>query len=98
MTDTGREEEGLLPCPFCGGEAKTYAGEYDFADVMVRCASCECEGPVFNEQDVTEDINRDAAIAHWNTRASGWRDIASAPKDSKALPEHLHRFVGRADG
>ena len=49
------------PCPFCGGKAKTV--RYHAHSVVVRCTSCECEGP---DVSATET----EAIAAWNRRSS----------------------------
>jgi Lar family restriction alleviation protein len=53
------QEEGLLPCPFCGGEAKLCEclGEH-----WVACISCQASYPMSS--------NKDIAIAQWNTRAA----------------------------
>ena len=48
---------GLLPCPFCGGEAATYEGKY--------CSSVKCDnGHAIHEYKPTLA----EAIAAWNTR------------------------------
>ena len=55
MTDMV-EDEGLKPCPFCGGKparAKKY----------VRCEDCGACGPY-----TSEDIDDDQCVQDWNTR------------------------------
>lgn len=59
----------LKPCPFCGGDAKPFTGQHDFDDVIIRCETCEAEGPLFDEEcEDAARINAGAAILHWNTR------------------------------
>lgn len=50
----------LKPCPFCGGEARLYSGEDDFAVEHNGCDACF--DAVFNDAA--------SAITAWNTRAS----------------------------
>ena len=52
----------LLPCPFCGGEAETFAGIIiggKNENVIVECANCGAK--VFRIQEAE-------AIEAWNTR------------------------------
>ena len=46
----------LKPCPFCGGKAEVFRGQHDFNDIIIRCSSCEAEGPLFDAE--TEDAER----------------------------------------
>jgi len=51
----------LLPCPFCGGEAKIM-GDQDVENYFtVGCENCSIE--------LDEDGNTEQAIKAWNTRA-----------------------------
>lgn len=59
---------GLLPCPFCGGEASLHKGMQAFDDYEVHCDECGVCGPNFGSMDETFSP-RDDAIAAWNRRA-----------------------------
>ena len=71
------DERGLLPCPFCGEEPKTVSGR---DSLSIFCCNAMCA-----VQPETGAIRDEKAIAAWNTRASGWRDIASAPRDGTTV-------------
>lgn len=69
----------LLPCPFCGGSATIIDGK------MVKGHGCyvectDCHVSIFRCPDAPAD-SRSAAIAAWNTRATGWQPIATAPRE-----------------
>lgn len=59
--------EELKLCPFCGGEAKLFAGRCaeDAEQAFVRCKNC------LVQTDILEDAYAPSreAIAAWNTRA-----------------------------
>lgn len=58
-----KDGAGLLPCPFCGGEAFT-------VNDHVECTGCPCElGSVYNGDDGVFDSAEDAIDA-WNRRAA----------------------------
>ena len=70
----------LLPCPFCGGEAKHYA--FDPGDPFepehgVGCPGCEATMGGFDTWE--------QAISAWNTRPSPWRRFD--PNDEGTWPE-----------
>lgn len=65
MADADRVEvTELLPCPFCGGEARLYENPpYEPPGMFfVRCDPCDLV------YDKAWDVPRDQAIAAWNTR------------------------------
>lgn len=67
-------EEKLLPCPFCGGEARlTYDFEtghgYCIKEHMVRCERCGARGGLTSDYyGGTEDELREKAVEKWNMR------------------------------
>ena len=64
----------LLPCPFCGGEAKLHFGLAGFDDAQIDCQSCASSGPNFDESpyqgEGARNYNAAEAIIAWNTRAA----------------------------
>lgn len=62
VNDDGTVREELLPCPFCGSEAKL-VGECDM--VWAKCANYDCEAERGGRFDEPED-----AIKFWNRRVS----------------------------
>lgn len=58
----------LKKCPFCGARATVNIGQHDFDDVEVICTECGATGGCFNAEGCSAVENRQAAIAHWNTR------------------------------
>ena len=52
-------KQELLPCPFCGGEAKNQSTGY--GDYRVYCGKCECS-------TVRWSSSKEKAIAAWNRR------------------------------
>jgi hypothetical protein len=82
----------LLPCPFCGGEARLI----ECGDAYVECSNCGSEGS-------WNSLGRaDLAIAAWNRRAPGWHPISTAPRDGRpvlaATPSKTTPFIVRWDG
>ena len=63
-SDEMTDETTLLPCPFCGGEARavvTIEPEYRSLDVLhVKCLECGAKG--------SESMDSCAAIEAWNRR------------------------------
>ncbi len=79
-------EPTLLPCPFCGSSCVNDTsppendGDHSFYWV---CPDCVAVGPA--EPSLQE------ATESWNTRASQWQPIETAPKDGSLC------FIGRYD-
>lgn len=74
LAQAGSPPVHLLPCPFCGGEARDNGSPKGLYGQIV-CSNPDCFGP-----HTTAGLKRDSII-QWNTRAAGWRDISTAPKD-----------------
>lgn len=58
----------LKPCPFCGGEADEYEGDYGNGIYCMMCGAMVGE-PIHLEYRTTKRVNIEEAIAAWNTRA-----------------------------
>lgn len=71
----------LLPCPFCGGEAKSF--EHGDVGFVVQCRRCGIWNAGYSPawSHITEDefhgfISEAEAIEAWNTRADDYRQAA----------------------
>lgn len=66
----------LKRCPFCKGKGSVRIWEHNINDAKVVCTKCHAEGPLFDKDDLSgpceehSQANIQAAIFHWNTRAS----------------------------
>lgn len=58
----------LLPCPFCGGEADEYEGDYGNGIYCMMCGAMVGE-PIHLEYRTTKRVSIAEAIDAWNTRA-----------------------------
>ena len=59
-----KKERKLLPCPFCGGEAKIVKNCY--GQTSVKCLNDFCNAVVWGD---SKDIDREyAAVKAWNRR------------------------------
>ena len=52
----------LLPCPFCGSEAKTEMAYYDYERFWVECVTCKASNYAPNYEEQAESITA------WNRR------------------------------
>ena len=62
-----KETNELLPCPFCGGEADEYEGDYGNGIYCMMCGAMVGE-PIHLEYRVSERVTMEQAIEAWNTR------------------------------
>lgn len=58
----------LKPCPFCGGDADEYEGDYGNGIYCMMCGAMVGE-PIHLEYRTTKRVSIDEAIDAWNTRA-----------------------------
>ena len=58
----------LKPCPFCGGDADEYEGDYGNGIYCMMCGAMVGE-PIHLEYRTTKRVSIDEAIEAWNTRA-----------------------------
>lgn len=59
--------DDLLPCPFCGGEARLCSSQIcPSVDVVVECVECHAGTKFFNDGEADE-LRREA-IEAWNRR------------------------------
>jgi len=81
------EAGGLLPCPFCGGEAKYRADHTTERVDTVSCFRCDFH--------ISDDGDVGSCVAAWNRRASpapvvapaGYRLVPDAARHAKSLRE-----------
>lgn len=93
----------LLPCPFCGGEARLRSIKlpmaYDCDDVCVYCSECDVDGPhiLFDQSAQSADDLPELeaqAIAAWNSRLSAEaRSAGRGGVGEDALREALEEIV-----
>ena len=79
-TSDKTSDKRLLPCPFCGGEAKLMASAFLSHDAFVMCKSCGAKTLIHSS--ASRDDAKMNAIKAWNTRK---------PVDDvvEALEEHI---------
>lgn len=56
----------LLNCPFCGGKAKLFVGNFW---VWIRCTLCEIDTKPFDITELGKDRAIEEAVKCWNRRA-----------------------------
>lgn len=97
VSQRAREAAELLPCPFCGGEARLHIGMVSFDDAEIHCEACCASGPNHDEapfRDEAQAHNTASAVEEWNTRA----DLSQPLADRVArLEEALERIKNEAD-
>ena len=63
----------LLPCPFCGGEARVVENNFRTDTYSVRCKNCYAESDRYHTQE--------EAIKQWNTRKPMERIVAKIDEE-----------------
>lgn len=88
------DETTLLPCPFCGGEARCYpsdafneGGHFEF---VVQCSSVD------NHTLVNDYPTEAEAIAAWNTRTT--HDMLTAEQVREAIERNFGKVAVIDDG
>lgn len=84
----------LLPCPFCGGEADEYEGDYGNGIYCMMCGAMVGE-PIHLEYRTTKRVSIAEAIAAWNTRAERTCKVAASysPSDMNEQAEWYFAFT-----
>lgn len=97
------DEVELLPCPFCGGAARTQDDGEGDAGCYVACQSVDCFAVVGEGYDLDAMPNHAFkwddrvanAIAAWNRRSSDYKAALEAAREVvEAVAQH--RSVGMA--
>ena len=74
----------LLPCPFCGGEAKLYSG---IGYAVVGCKKEDCQGSAC----CYKYNSKKEAIEQWNTRKPMERIIERLEEEERTLQDKYER-------
>lgn len=80
------DANGLLPCPFCGGNAVLRDGDFDW---FVACEQCYIYSPSLRDE---AHLERDTAIAAWNRRSTPQQQPLPIPDDPDS-DMHRQRWV-----
>ena len=67
------QNDKLLPCPFCGGEAEFCKGDWIGKEYWVKCTKCICKTSLSN--------NYNEPIKAWNTRKPMERIVEQLEKE-----------------
>jgi Lar family restriction alleviation protein len=93
-----QEQVQLLPCPFCGGEAKYEAeGEWQYYDAWsVECRECGASLSGNADMRVSGASAKAEAIAAWNTRHTATAEALDAMREAREALDALINwpFVG----
>ena len=57
---------GLLPCPFCGGNARIYTMKLDDGDAIMNVGCVKCDAQLEDYLITADNIN--TLISGWNKR------------------------------
>ena len=105
---TEQEQVQLLPCPFCGGDAKYEAeGEWQYYDAWsVECRVCGASVCGNADMRVSGASAKAEAIAAWNTRHTATaealealRQIANdAHADLKGIQDFARAAIAKIEG
>ena len=92
---TEQEQVQLLPCPFCGGDAKYEAeGEWQYYDVWsVECRECGASLSGNADMRVSGASAKAEAITSWNTRHTATAEALEAMREAREALEAMVRWA-----
>ena len=82
----------LLPCPFCGGEARLQR-KGKKREYYVICKKCGCRTPYYKYQFSSNEKLREEAIATWNTRKPMERIIERLEEEATAYEDNFGELI-----
>ena len=95
MTDQDRAAQ-VLPCPFCGGEARVCWGGDGMGDTLtaVECYGCEARGETIFSPGIKEPLEsiKNMAIARWNERPYGQEQFRAGVEASRNKIAYILRL------
>jgi Lar family restriction alleviation protein len=92
---TEQEQVQLLPCPFCGGEAKYEAGgEWQYYDAWsVECRECGASLSGNADMRVSGASAKAEAITSWNTRHTATAEALEAMREAQHMASDLLQHI-----
>ena len=73
-TESEPENNGLKPCPFCGGEAEIVKDYSTFSELYYKaqCKRCSASVIVYADATRTDEYNETEVAEKWNNRPNPW--------------------------
>jgi hypothetical protein len=85
-TNTDGAAGGLLPCPFCGGQAQMIEGDGGFSGrVQIDCTVCRNATWWWGEAVAIRQWNRRATASAQATVPAGWKLVPIEPTESMVI-------------